>query len=204
MSVRVSRRSGEIAVAVAAAATILAPAVRAQGGARLYQPVGAAAPAAAPERPRLEPARSLLHRLVGTWRFELWFAGNFAGASDASGTRVLKPLYDDLRLEWTEDLDHSPLAGRGVIGFDPTSGRFFSASVFSAGPAPEVMTGVLDAAEPLITFRAVALAPDSSAAQTPSAGLALNVLDDSHFTLVPQDRAWRAVFTRQPPAAGSP
>jgi hypothetical protein len=159
--------------------------------------------AAAPERSRLEPARSVLHRLVGTWRFELWFAGNFAGAPDASGTRVLKPLYDDLRLEWTEDLDHSPLAGRGVIGFDPASGRFFSASVYSGGPAPEVMSGVLDDAEPLITFQAIALSPDSGAVRRAGPGLALNVLDDSHFTLAPHDRAWRAVFTRQP-APGSP
>ncbi len=201
MGVRIPRRSGEFTVGVFAAVAVLARGLPAQGGARLYQP--AAPVAAAPERSRLEPARSVLHRLVGTWRFELWFAGNFAGAPDASGTRVLKPLFDDLRLEWTEDLDHSPLAGRGVIGFDPASGRFFSASVYSAGPAPEVLSGVLDEAEPLITFRAVPLSPDSGAVRRAGPGLALNLLDDTHFTLHPQDRAWRAVFTRQP-APGSP
>ncbi len=194
MGVRSPRRSGEFTVGVLATAAVLARGLPAQGGARLYQP--AAPVAAAPERSRLEPARSVLHRLVGTWRFELWFAGNF-------GTRVLKPLFDDLRLEWTEDLDHSPLVGRGVIGFDPASGRFFSASVYSAGPAPEVMSGVLDDAEPLITFRAVPLSPDSGAVRRAGPGLALNLLDDTHFTLHPQDRAWRAVFTRQA-ASGSP
>jgi hypothetical protein len=98
-------------------------------------------------------------------------------------------LFDDLRVQWTEALDHSRIETRGIIGFDPGSGRFFSSSVSSAGPAPEFMMGTLDSAEPLITFRSVA----DSAGQA----FALTMLDDDHFRSAALDHSWRAVFTRQ-------
>ena len=161
----------------------------AQGGSKVVHPVRSAS-TASPESSRLEPARAVLHTLVGTWRFEIWFAGNFGVAPDASGTRRVTTLFDDLRLQWTEELDHSPIQTQGLIGFDPKSGRFFSSSVSSAGPAPEFMTGILDSAEPLITFRQIADSADQS--------FSLTLLDGDHFRAAALDRSWRAVFTRQP------
>ena len=150
---------------------------------------------------RLAPARSVLHTLVGTWRFEVRFAGNFDGPPDASGTRSIKPLFDTLHLAWSETLDHSDLLGQGVIGFDPTSGRFFSSAIYSGDGAPEFMAGTLDAAEPLVTFRPIALAPDSGApASAPSraGAFTLSMFDGNHFTVAALDREWRATFARQP------
>jgi hypothetical protein len=146
---------------------------------------------------RLASARSVLHTLVGTWHFEMRFAGNFDGPPDVSGTRVVKPLFDDKRLEWTETLDQSHVQGQGVVGYDDRSDRFFSSAVSSAGSSPELMTGTLDDAEPLITFSPLALAPDSGTTRESNAAFAVALLDDDHFTAAALDRAWRAVFTRQ-------
>ena len=149
----------------------------------------------------LAPARSVLHTLVGTWRFEVRFAGNFDGPPDASGTRSIQPLFDTLRLAWSEALDHSQLLGQGVIGFDPTSGRFFSSAIYSGDGAPEFMAGTLDAAEPLVTFRPIALAPDSGAsgrAASRAGSFTLNMFDENHFTVAALDRGWRTTFPRQP------
>jgi hypothetical protein len=137
-----------------------------------------------------QPARGILATLVGTWHFQVRFAGNYGGAPDAAGTRVIKALFDDLRLEWTEVLDQSSLQGRGIVGFDPSSDRFFWSAIYSAGATPELLTGVLDDAQPTIAFRPVA-GVDSAAAAT------LTVVDDDHFTWVAPDRTWRAVFARQ-------
>jgi hypothetical protein len=143
----------------------------------------------------------VLHTLVGTWRFEVRFAGNFEGSPDAAGTRVIQPLFDTLRLAWTEALDHSQVQGQGVIGFDLTSGRFFSSAIYSSGGAPEFMAGTLDDAEPLVTFLPIDLTPDSGPAALAarrSRALTLSVFDEDHFTVAALDRAWRATYTRQP------
>jgi hypothetical protein len=138
----------------------------------------------------------MLGDLVGTWRFEIWFAGNFSGTPDVSGIRVLKALFDDLRLEWTEVLDHSQVQGQGLVGFDPSSDRFFSTSVYNVGSAPELLTGILDDAQPSITFYPIAISPGAGE-PPPAPSSILAVLDHDHFTWTAQDRAWRAVFTRQ-------
>ncbi len=177
-------------------AAVSAQALLAQGGEKGNRAVGGASPAPR-ESAHLQPARGILRNLVGTWRYETWFAGNFDGAPDASGTRVVKALFDDLRVEWTEQLDHSEMQGQGIIGFDPGSGRFFSASVYSAGSAPEFTTGIVDDAEPRITFTPISLSPDASPGQQLMQSSALNVLDQNHFTWVALNRTWRAVFTRQ-------
>src|ERR1700686_3182265 len=152
MRMRLDSRFGLIAAGVLAAAG--AQSLVAQGGANAYGGVTAAPTArAAPRaRSRLEPARSILRSLIGAWRFEIWFAGNIDGPPDVSGTRVIKTLYDDLRVEWTEELDHSPIRGQGMVGFDDRSGRFFSIAVDSAGSEGEFTTGILELGEPLITF----------------------------------------------------
>ena len=126
--------------------------------------------------------------------FEIWFAGNFGGTPDVSGIRVLKALFDDLRLEWTEVLDHSQVQGQGFVGFDPASDRFFSTSVYNVGSAPELLTGIPDDAQPSITFYPIPISPGAGE-PLPSSTLA--VVDHDHFTWTAQDRAWRAVFTRQ-------
>src|SRR5207237_10239298 len=115
----------------------------AQGGDRLGPTELRPSPSSEPSH--LEPARGILHRLVGTWRFEIWFAGNYGDAPDASGTRMVKALFDDLRLEWTEQLDHTTIAGQGVLGFDPGSDRFFSSAVYSACATPEFIAAALAA-----------------------------------------------------------
>src|SRR5437879_4954128 len=89
------------------------------------------------------------------------------------------------------------LAGQGVLGFDPGSDRFFSSAVYSAGAAPEFMTGTLDAAEPLVTFSSILTAPAASAGQPVVPASIMTMLDQNHFAWTARDRAWRAVFTRQ-------
>lgn len=149
-----------------------------------------------PVSPYLGLARHLLRTLVGTWRFEIRFAGNVDGAPDASGTHVVTALFDDLRVEWFEVLDHCGIQGRGIIGFDPGTDRFYSVAIYSAGYALEFMWGTMDSTEPLITFRPSSFAPSDSLPVLDSSA-ALQTLDQDHFTWVALNRGWRAVFTRQ-------
>ena len=183
-----------IAAIILAGASVLAPtrAASAQGAqqarARDIAPAATAAPA-------LQPARSVLHQLVGRWRFAIWFAGNFDGPPDATGTRVVSALYDDLRLEWTETHDDSSHS-QGVLGFDPRVARFYSSAVYSDGSGVQLLSGTPSSAEPLITFRP--LTPAAQADQPLMESFTLTVIDPDHFTWVPLDRGWRAVFTREP------
>jgi len=183
-------------VALVSGATVLA----AQGAQRVARPAQPSAERSA--EARLVPARGVVRALAGTWRFEMRFAGNFDAPADVAGMRVFKPLFDSLRLEWTEVLEHSPVQGQGVLGFDEKSGRFFSSGVYSAGTAPEFMTGTLDDGEPLVIFTPLPFAPD--AGRVPGQAFALNVIDADHFTVAALDHAWRAVFTRQPSSAPVP
>lgn len=191
---RLSRVAG-VAARVLIVTAAVAPALAAQGAQAANtrdQASGTGSGAAS----RLQPARTVLGTLVGTWRFGIWFAGNFDGAPDAAGTRTVRALFDDLRVEWTEALDHSPLEARGIVGYDPSSKRFFWSAVYSAGATPELLTGVLDDAQPSIYFRPISASPGGDQQPVPAATLA--VLDRDHFTWVAADRTWRAVFTRQP------
>ena len=177
-----------VAAGILALVSAAAGSLAAQGSqrvARSAQPATAVSAEA-----KLAPALGMLRTLAGTWHFEMRFAGNFDGPADVSGTRVFKPLFDSLRLEWTEVVDHSPIQGRGVVGFDEKSGRFFSSGIYSGGSTPEFMTGTLDDGQPLVTFTPLPFGPDAKA-------FALNVIDTDHFTVVALDHAWRAVFTRQ-------
>src|SRR6266702_5588298 len=115
---------------------IQATSLAAQGGQqarRLATPTSSDAAPDAEAQPALEPARSILRHLVGRWRVEVRFAGNFDGAPDASGTRVVETVFDDLRLQWTENVDSSEVRSQGTIGFDSRTGRFFSTGVYSDG-----------------------------------------------------------------------
>src|SRR5258707_7573972 len=181
------RRSAGVAGCVLAAAAALAPGLAAQGA---KEASGRGRPTATVARPpsHAQPARGILGDLVGSWRFEIWFAGNFSGTPDVSGIRVLKPLFDDLRLEWTEVLDLCQVQGQGLVGFDPVSDRFFSTSVYNVGSAPELLTGILDDAQPSITFYAISISP--VAGEPPPAPLfTLAVLDPEHFTSAADERA---------------
>ena len=200
MSTSASCRFWMMAVGIAAVAAGTARTSSAQGARAVARGAGAVAagsPAAAPESARLEPARGILHQLVGTWRFEIWFAGNFGGAPDVSGARVVTPLFDDLRLQWNEQLDSSRVRAQGIIGFDPGTGAFFASAVYSAGTAPEFLVGALDSAEPLVTFSPIGVSPDASPAERAMRSFSLTMLDQDHFRLAALDHSWRAVFTRQ-------
>jgi hypothetical protein len=164
-----------------------APALAAQGGSK--------AASVHVDEARFAPARSLLRGLVGRWRFEIRFAGNFDGAPDASGTRVVEALFDDMHLQWTEELDHSQIRTQGIIGFDARNDRFYGSSVSSAGTGPEFLTGTMDPAEPLVTFSPIAPSPGPGRQLMES--FTLSMLDADHFTWAPLDRGWRAVFTRE-------
>ena len=167
------------------------PSLSAQGGRQARR--AAVAPSSEPAvdiAAAVEPARSVLRSLVGRWRVEVRFAGNFDGAPDASGTRVIEALFDDLRVQWTEALDSLRVKSQGMIGFDSRTGRFYSTAVDSAGAGAELLTGTLDLAEPLITF--------NPAPATRGASFALRMVDQDHFIWSPLDRGWRAVLTRQP------
>ena len=126
-----SRNYVHVAVVVCAIAisTAAASQLRAQGGPQARRPA-----AAATALPTLEPARSILRHLVGRWRVEVRFAGNF-------------------------DVDSSQVRSQGTIGFDSHTGRFFSTGVYSDGSGTELLTGTLDRAEPLVTFSPAAPAP---------------------------------------------
>lgn len=179
-----------LAVAIAAALPLSLPAQGAKGTAVGGRAASPAAPAASPAS-HAQPARGILATLVGRWRFEIRFAGNYNGAADATGTRVIQTLFDDVRVEWTEAFDHSPLQGQGIVGFDPSTDRFFWSAVYSAGSTPELLTGTLDDAQPTIAFRAVGGGADSTSAST------MTLVDADHFIWVAPDRAWRAVYTRE-------
>jgi len=178
-------------------AVALSPRLAAQGGEKGRRSADMA-PRVPPARTHLAPARGMLQTLIGTWRFEIWFAGNLGGDPDASGTRVVRALFDDLSLEWTEQLDHSEIRGQGVIGFDASADRFFSSSLYSAGPGAEFLAGLLDDAEPRITFTSLPLSAEPAPGTAPVRSAALMLLDRDHFTWTPLDHGWRAVFTRRP------
>jgi len=180
---------------VLAVAAAFAPGLAAQGAKEANGRGRPSATVAGPSS-HLQPARGILGDLVGAWQFQIWFAGNFSGTPDASGIRVMKALFDDLRLEWTEVLDHSQLQGQGLVGFDPSSDRFFSTSVYNVGSAPELLTGIPDDAQPSITFYAISIAPGAGEPPPPPMST-LAMVDHDHFTWMAQDRAWRAVFTRR-------
>src|SRR2546423_13980526 len=108
-------RTVALALSALALAAIAPLRLAAQGNERLGRKTDLVSSASA-EPSHLEPARGILRTLVGTWRFEIWFAGNYGGAPDASGTRGVKTLFDDLRLEWTGPPDPSTIAGPGVPG----------------------------------------------------------------------------------------
>ena len=183
-----------IAALIFAGASVLAPtrAAIAQGALETRAREIAPAPAA---EPALQPARSVLHQLLGRWRFAIWFAGNFDGPPDATGTRVATALYDDLRLEWTETHDDSSHS-QGVLGFDPRVSRFYSSAVYSDGSGVQLLTGAPSPAEPLILFTPL---PTPQPDRRPMESFTLTVIDPDHFTWVPLDRGWRAVFTRELP-----
>jgi hypothetical protein len=193
---RVATAVFALVISTAAASPLVA-----QGGGQARRAV-AAAPAAEPEATteiRLEPARSMLRHLVGRWRVEIRFAGNFDGAPDASGTRTVAALFDDLRLQWTEELDSAQSRSQGTIGFDSRSGRFYSTAVYSTGSGAELLGGTLDLAEPLITFSPVAPSPrGADPSRRAMESFVLRMVDADHFTWAPLDRGWRAVLTREP------
>jgi hypothetical protein len=190
------RRGLHIGAIIAGLTTVATLPVAAQGGALNRRAaavaVAAAEDASAPSATSpvaIELAGGLLKTLMGTWRFEVRFAGNFTGAPDASGTRVFAAMFDDSRLEWTESLDSSAMAARGIVGFDPRSGEFYSTAVNSSGPGIELLTGSMDLSEPLVLFT-----PNS---KSRDASYTLRVIDADHFMWAPLDRGWRAVFTRE-------
>ena len=182
-----------IAALILAGASVLAPTQAAIAQGALQARAREIAPDAAAE-PALQPARSVLHQLVGRWRFAIWFAGNFDGPPDATGTRAVTALYDDLRLEWTETHDDSSHS-QGLLGFDPRVGRVYSSAVYSDGSGVQILTGAPSPVEPLITFTPM---PAPQADRRLMESFTLSVIDPDHFTWVPLDRGWRAVFTREP------
>src|SRR4029077_17555654 len=114
-----------IVALILAGASVLAPAraAIAQGALQARARETAPAPAPAAES-ALQPARTVLHQLVGRWRFAIWFAGNFDGPPDAPATRVVAALYDDPRVQGPETYYDSSRS-QGVLGFDSHLGRFY-------------------------------------------------------------------------------
>ena len=191
------RRCLHIAVAIAGLSTARATALAAQGGAqnRRAAAVRAAAPSASSAL-ALQLAGGLLQTLTGKWHYEVRFAGNFTGAPDASGTRVFQPLFEDLRLQWTESIDSSAMSAQGIVGFDPRTDQFYSTAVYSSGHGVELLAGSMDLAEPLILFTPAA-GSGGDATRLAAESFTLRVIDNDHFTWGPTDRGWRAVFTRE-------
>src|SRR5437870_13894997 len=86
-------------------AVTFAPTLAGQGAKEVPRRGKASAPAAVTSH--VGPARSVLGSLVGTWRFEVWFAGHFGGAPAASGTRVVRALCAGLQLDWAGEGERS-------------------------------------------------------------------------------------------------
>lgn len=200
MSTLASRTYLHIAAAVCAIVTSTASASKLVAqGTQARRSVAVTSPDPSPTgQPGLEPARTMLRHLVGRWRVEVRFAGNFDGPPDASGIRVVQTLFDDLRLQWTEELDSSRVKGQGVMGFDSRTGRLYSTAVYSTGSGAEVLTGTLDLAEPVITFTPAAPSAGAGPGQQAMASFALRMVDPDHFIWSPSDRGWRALLTRLP------
>lgn len=191
--VRVATIVCGVAIQTAAASQLAA-----QGGGQARRSVAATPASAAPAgRARFEPARSVLRHFVGRWRVEIRFAGNFDGPPDAAGTRIVALLFDDLRLQWSEELDSAQTRSQGVIGFDTRAGLFYSTAVHSTGSGAELLTGTLDLAEPLITFSPVAPSPGADPGRQAMESFTLRMVDPDHFTWSPLDRGWRALLTRE-------
>jgi hypothetical protein len=182
------RRGLHIGAIIAGLTTAWAPSLAAQGGQKARSAPDDASATSATSAVAVELAGGLLKTLMGSWRFEVRFAGNFTGAPDAAGIRVFAVLYDELRLEWTESLDSSTISARGIVGFDPRTGEFYSTTVNSSGPGIELLAGSMDLSEPLVLFTPSSKARDAS--------YTLRVIDADHFMWAPLDRGWRAVFTR--------
>jgi len=166
----------------------------AQGGRQARRPSApTSSDTASAVQPALEPARSILRDLVGRWRVEIRFAGNFDGPPDASATRIVDTLFDDLRLQWTEVEDDSHHSSQGVIGFDTRTARFYSSAIHSAGAGAEFLTGTLNLVEPVVTFTPMA----PTAGRQASESFTWTMVDRDHFVWAPLDRGWRAVLTRE-------
>src|SRR5207247_10044640 len=119
------RGAAGFAACVLAVAAAFAPGLAAQGAKEANGRGRPSATVAGPSS-HVQPARGILGDLVGTWQFQIWFAGNFSGTPDASGIRVMKALFADLRLDWTEVLDHSQVQGQARRGFTPSADSFLS------------------------------------------------------------------------------
>src|SRR2546426_8165474 len=85
------RGSAGVAACVLAVTAAFAPGLAAQGAKEANGRGRPSATVAGPSS-HLQPARGILGDLVGTWQFQIWFAGNFSGTPDVSGIRVMKAL----------------------------------------------------------------------------------------------------------------
>src|SRR2546425_2943267 len=83
------RGSAGVAACVLAVAAAFAPGLAAQGAKEANGRGRPSATVAGPSS-HLQPARGILGDLVGTWQFQIWFAGNFSGTPDVSGIRVMR------------------------------------------------------------------------------------------------------------------
>src|SRR5256712_12856645 len=108
------RGSAGVAGCVLAVAAAFAPGLAAQGAKEANGRGRPSATVAGPSS-HLQPARGILGDLGGSWQIEIWVAGNFSGTPDAPGPPVTKALFGDLRLESTDELDHSPVQGQGLV-----------------------------------------------------------------------------------------
>src|SRR5205807_4625703 len=75
------RGSAGVAGCVLAVAAAFAPGLAAQGAKEANGRGRPNATVAGPSS-HLQPARGILGDLVGTWQFQIWFAGNFSGTPD--------------------------------------------------------------------------------------------------------------------------
>lgn len=136
-------------------------------------------------------ATRILGTLPGTWNFTL---------GKASGTRVVKELYAERVVEWSETFDGRDVDGKGFIGYDPQRALFFSMTVHNGPGDYGFMTGQLDPTEDTIVFEPTGLPSESGAFKS-----IFRLQDADRFTytaVVKGDddewsRAWVASFERQ-------
>ncbi len=142
----------------------------------------------------LETARAVLADVTGTWRFAMISQPGAAGMRPATGRRVVTATSTELHLEWSEEFDGSGKRGRGYLGYDPLTHRFFYVALYDDVPAVIALSGSLENGR-------VAFSPSLADAPFNRPGMLirsqLHVADADHHTWADPDGQWSVEFTRE-------
>ena len=143
--------------------------------------------------PSTDKAAGFLTRLAGTWRFEMYAAGQRGPV--ASGQREMRLMGDSTKLAWTETFDSRSDTGVGILGHNAATDAWYVLGAYTHEPNPVVLIGRADHSAHTVTFDA---APSDVGLARLGTFVAseLRLIDVNHFEWVSTDGRWRTVFTR--------